>query len=566
MMQGQDPTVVLKDGVYHLVQSDGCRIHLRRSTTLAGLATAPSQMIYNAGCSDLWAPEIHWITNRWYLYYTLNTNMNTGGVDRRGFVAESQGTSPTGPYVNKGILFRNYWNIDGNVFTWSNRLYYLFSGEPVSGSQNIFIAPMSNPYTLSGSPVQISTPSQAWERIGTPKVNEGPWGFTRGGMLFIVYSASGCWTDDYTLGLLTLTGSDPLNPAAWTKSGPAFIQKPGAYGPGHNSLVEDAQGQWWNVYHANNNPGEGCGGLRRIRAQRVAWNIDGTPDFGSPVPNGSLVNASADFAVAYYPLKETTGTNATNLACVIPGKVLGGAIWLNRGLLFNGTTGYLDGGTAIGNDVQHELTLAAWIRPEAFGEWTGLITKGTNTGPYSMQLWSDGSLRFTANWGNPPGAFGEGSWNSTTKLSLGKWHHVAVTYDGHYLRFYIDGMLDPNEPAVQLRFGVVNEPLTLGADLPGGDEYFRGAMRDARVYGRALTQGELLALENFPVRLAQPSWEEDSLSLQVQGYLGATYALQVSTNFVDWTTLYLTNPPLAPFRMGIPVVKGVPGFYRVELR
>jgi hypothetical protein len=90
-------------------------------------------------------------------------------------------------------------------------------------------------------------------------------------------------------------------------------------------------------------------------------------------------------------------------------------------------------------------------------------------------------------------------------------------------------------------------------------------MREVRVYGHALTQGELLALENFPVRLAQPSWAGDSLSLEVQGYLGANYALQTSSNLVDWTTLYLTNPPAARFRTAVPVEKGMPGFYRVEL-
>ncbi len=495
-MQGQDPTVTLEDGFYHLVQSDGCAIHLRRSASLGGLATATDTVIFSPGCSELWAPEIHWISNRWYLYYTLNTNLNTGGIDRRGFVAESSGTSPYGPYTSRGVIFKDYWNIDGSVFTWSNQLYYLFSGEPVRGQQKIFIAPMSTPTNLSAAPVLLSTPTQSWETIGDPDVNEGPWGFQRNGRLFIVYSASGCWTDDYALGLLTMTGTNPLNPAHWTKSGPVFTKQAGAYGPGHNCIVTDTAGQWWNVYHANNNSGEGCGGLRRIRAQRIAWTTANMPDFGTAVPASSVVNEDADFLAARFRLEETSGTTALSSVCNRVGTLGGAPVWMNPGLKFNGSGDYVNCNAALGNDVQHTLTLAAWIRADAFTDWAGIITKGLNASPYAMQVWGDGSLRFSANWNAPPGGVGSGTWNSIAKLPLGEWAHAAVTYDGTSVRFYLNGVLDLNQPGVVLRFGVVNEPLFLGADFPGGDEYFNGTIRDARVYGRALSGSEIAALAN----------------------------------------------------------------------
>jgi hypothetical protein len=115
-----------------------------------------------------------------------------------------------------------------------------------------------------------------------------------------------------------------------------------------------------------------------------------------------------------------------------------------------------------------------------------------------MQVWGDGSLRFSANWGTPAGGVGSGAWNSIAKLPLGEWAHAAVTYDGTTVRFYLNGVLDINQPGVALRFGVVNEALILGADFPGGDEFFNGTIRDARVYGRALTAGEIAALANRP--------------------------------------------------------------------
>ena len=66
------------------------------------------------------------------------------------------------------------------------------------------------------------------------------------------------------------------------------------------------------------------------------------------------------------------------------------------------------------------------------------------------------------------------------------------------MRFYFNGVADANQPAVNLRFGIAFEPLVIGADFPGGDEFFAGTIRDVRVYGRALTAAELFATQNFP--------------------------------------------------------------------
>ena len=176
------------------------------------------------------------------------------------------------------------------------------------------------------------------------------------------------------------------------------------------------------------------------------------PDFGSPTPEGSLGTDSPDFLVAHFPLTETSGTTANGMVCGRSAAVNGPATWTNPGLRFDGTNTFVDCGPGVGNDVQHQLTLAAWVRPDAFKEWAGIITKGTNLSPYALQTWSDGSVRFTANWpagsSYPPGYVGTGSWNSTTKLALGQWSHVMATYDGERVRFFVNGVLDANQPAV----------------------------------------------------------------------------------------------------------------------
>jgi hypothetical protein len=151
----------------------------------------------------------------------------------------------------------------------------------------------------------------------------------------------------------------------------------------------------------------------------------------------------------------------------------------------------------VGNDVQQNLTLAAWIRADAFIDWAGIIVKGTTNSPYALQTWHDGTLRFTANWGSPAGGTNSGSWNSNTKITTNKWYHVAVTYDGATVRFYINAVLDSNQPAASLRFGVVDQSLIIGADFPVTNEYFKGTIRDVRVYGRALGAAEISNISGF---------------------------------------------------------------------
>ena len=150
-------------------------------------------------------------------------------------------------------------------------------------AQNIYIAHMSDPCTVDSERVLLSKPTYAWEKRGTPYVNEGPAALVHGEDAFIVYSASGSWTDDYCLGMLTLTGDDPLNPEHWAKSQtPVFKKKARvAYGPGHCSFAEACDGSVWMIYHANLQSGTGWDG-RSIWLAPVTFDQNGKPDFGEP--------------------------------------------------------------------------------------------------------------------------------------------------------------------------------------------------------------------------------------------------------------------------------------------
>lgn len=290
---GADPWVQYYNGNYYaLTTTWNSQIVMRKAPNLAGLASASPTYVWSdssaARCCNFWAFEMHRLNGpsgyRWYIMYTAGVSGDLGG--QRNHVLESEGDDPMGPYRFRGTPMPALWNIDGTYFEHNSSLYMLWS-EWVGAYQTLFIQKMTNPWTVTGSKVAISSPSYSWEQVGA-NVNEAPEIIKRNGRTFLIYSASSCNTPDYKLGQLELTGSDPLLPSAWVKNASAVLQKTSSvFGPGHNGFFTSPDGtENWIVYHANASATQGCGDTRSLRAQKFNWNTNGTPNFGAPVASG----------------------------------------------------------------------------------------------------------------------------------------------------------------------------------------------------------------------------------------------------------------------------------------
>ncbi len=313
---GPDPWLTYYDGNYYLATTTGSSVlTMRKSPSLAGLSVATPIAIYfetdPARCCNMWAPEFDLLDGpdglRWYFYYTAGpSGSNTD--NQRSYVLESVGTDPMGPYTFKGKLYdpqNDVWSIDGSVMTLDDKLYFL-SSMWVGSYQELMIAPMSNPWTLSGAHHELSQSQYDWEKVGL-NVNEGPVALQHGDKTFIIYSASYCNTPDYKLGMLTYNGGDPLSMASWIKNPQPVFQRSdanGVYGPGHNGFFKSPDGtEDWIVYHANTSQTDGCGDTRSTRAQKFTWNADGTPNFGVPAAtNQELAAPSGDTGAMPQPL------------------------------------------------------------------------------------------------------------------------------------------------------------------------------------------------------------------------------------------------------------------------
>ncbi|MCX5259275.1 family 43 glycosylhydrolase [Streptomyces canus] len=313
---GADPYMTYYNGNYYLMTTPySGPLTMRKAPTIEALKQASPVPVFSDHATgrdhSIWAPEMHLLDGpngkRWYIYYSAGTG---AANDQRVHVLESAGLDPLGPYTYKGMVFgaSDWWGIDGSVVTINGQLYLIWSGVPTplrtQGTVGTFIVALSDPWTVTGPRTQISSPTYSWETVGT-KMNEGPVALQHDGKTFITYSASLCSTPDYKLGMLTLTGGDPLVASNWVKSSEPVFQRNDAnsvYGPGHNGFFKSPDGtEDWIVYHANPVSTDGCYTTRSTRIQKITWNADGSPNLGVPVATGTALTVpSGEPVVTYY--------------------------------------------------------------------------------------------------------------------------------------------------------------------------------------------------------------------------------------------------------------------------
>ena len=299
--QRADPWVYKHtDGYYYFTASvpEYDRIELRRAKTINELATAEAVTIWNkhdAGPMSylIWAPELHFINDKWYIYFSAGGSPEV--FDHRIFVLECSDTNPIeGSWDEKGKI-KTKWDsfaLDATTFVHNEKQYLLWAqNDPKTrANSNVYIASMSNPYTLDSDPVLLTSPELSWERKKY-WVNEGPAVLVRNGKIYVTYSASATDTN-YCMGMLWIDDTkDLLNIENWSKSQePVFKTsiENSQFGPGHNSftVAEDGKTDVL-IYHARNYAeikGEALyDPNRHTRAQAFTFGADGFPVFGIPV-------------------------------------------------------------------------------------------------------------------------------------------------------------------------------------------------------------------------------------------------------------------------------------------
>jgi hypothetical protein len=126
------------------------------------------------------------------------------------------------------------------------------------------------------------------------------------------------------------------------------------------------------------------------------------------------------------------------------------------------------------------FTLSAWVNPSNVNAWQDIIYKGND----------DYFLEASSDRGTPAGGGTFGLVRGSSELRLNTWSHIAVTYDGSSLRYYVNGV-EAGSVAANTAVTNTNSPLQIGADNVFG-QYFSGLIDEVRVYNVALTAAQPL--------------------------------------------------------------------------
>src|SRR5881398_835162 len=77
-----DPWMIFHGGFYNYSETRNKRhIFVRRSRTIAGIGQDPGVCVWSASSSglnsnNLWAPELHLLNGRWFIYYAADDGEN----------------------------------------------------------------------------------------------------------------------------------------------------------------------------------------------------------------------------------------------------------------------------------------------------------------------------------------------------------------------------------------------------------------------------------------------------------------------------------------------------------
>lgn len=279
------------------------RIILRRSKTIEGLATAEEKTIWDESDSStahrfIWAPEIHEINGKWYVYFAASGQANNVW-DINCHVIACDGTDPyNDTWTDKGkfqavegdrLPFTGF-SLDMTYFTCNGKHYVIWAQKP--NVSNLYMATIdpNEPWKTTSKCMLLTTPEYYWEKVSIP-VNEGPAVLIHDGKVFVAFSASATGPE-YCIGLMYADETaDLMDIKSWTKlENPLLTSEDliGEYGPGHNSFVQDENGDWVFVYHSRSEAcyhGE-CGygnedplydPCRSARIRYVKWDENGMP-------------------------------------------------------------------------------------------------------------------------------------------------------------------------------------------------------------------------------------------------------------------------------------------------
>ncbi|MBK1877957.1 LamG-like jellyroll fold domain-containing protein [Pelagicoccus mobilis] len=161
------------------------------------------------------------------------------------------------------------------------------------------------------------------------------------------------------------------------------------------------------------------------------------------------------------------------------------------------------------------FTMSAWIKPDSFNVLDARILSKASSDSEEDHLWMLstflGSGGVKARVRIKTDIIGTQTLVGNTNLIAGEWTHLAASYDGNWIRLYVNGAFDS---AIAMSGDLVQDvsvPAAIG-NQPHGGKGFDGLIDDVQIHLRRLSDAEIVALQSASVTPVNPNDTEPPTS------------------------------------------------------
>ena len=300
-----DPAVIRADDGYYyayatqtLREGEWTNIQVARSADLIGweyLGDAlPEKPGWARSSQDFWAPSVIFDGSTYFMYYSATPDVANGPEDGH-CLAVATASSPAGPFVDMGKPLLNgigFEYIDPMAFddpaTGKHLLYWGSGFQPIKVQE---LSPDRLSFAPGSEPIDLVWPNPVEGAF--PRLVEACWVIRHDDFYYLFYSGDNCCGPDAHYGVMVARSKNATGPfesledARGVPHSLILFKSERWLAPGHNSIVTDAAGQVWILYHAIdvNRPRQRqedeINSRRILLIDKIEWR-DGWPFVGTP--------------------------------------------------------------------------------------------------------------------------------------------------------------------------------------------------------------------------------------------------------------------------------------------
>lgn len=294
-----DPAIIRgPDGAYysHATQGEGRNIQVARSTDLVTWTPLPDALpikpAWASRTQDFWAPHVSQVGARYVLHYSAKPDAALTD-DKRGLcLAVATAARPEGPFVDSGRPLEcgeGFRNIDPMAFqdpaTGRRWLYWGSGFGPIKVRE---LAADGATFAPGSAAIDLVSVVKTEDPADYQRLVEGAWVIRRGGWYYLFFSGDNCCGPKAHYAALVARSRSATGPfALWRdpatgRARPVVEFNARWIAPGHNSIVRDAAGRDWILYHAvdarrsRDKPTDEVNSRRVMLIDPLTW-VDGWP-------------------------------------------------------------------------------------------------------------------------------------------------------------------------------------------------------------------------------------------------------------------------------------------------